>query len=182
MRRPLALLSVCLLPALALAGELSINVGQRGSFYVVEVDAQIDAQAERLRALITDYENLDRLSDSILESEIRETYSPVRHSVFTFSRVCVAIFCRDLEQVQLVEQRADGDIVMTIPPDQGDFSRGSARWHFEAARSGTRMRFHSELEPAFWVPPVIGPLLIRHALRRETRESIEKLQALAVTP
>ena len=42
------------------------------------------------------------------------------------------------------------------------------------------MAFRAEIEPAFWVPPVIGPYLIARELRaqaRTTAEAIERLGA-----
>lgn len=179
MRPYTALLAACLLPVAAPAQNLLIEVGQRNALYVVNADAWVDASPDRLRELLTDYAHLDRLNDSILESEIRETHSATRHTVYTYAEVCVAIFCRALEQVQDVEQRPDGDIVVTILPDRGDFRQGYARWHFQATYAGTRIAFESALEPAFWIPPFVGQLLIKHALWRETQETIEKLEALA---
>ena len=180
MTRYAVLLAAWLIPPVAAAADnLLIEVGRRDALYVVTGDAWVDASAERLRDLLTDYTRLDRLNDSILASEIRKTCSSTRHSVYTYAEVCVAVFCRELKQVQVVEQHPDGDIIVTILPGRGDFRRGYARWHFQAANAGTRISFESELEPGFWVPPFIGPILIKHALWRETQETIEKLEALA---
>ena len=41
------------------------------------------------------------------------------------------------------------------------------------------MRFRSEIEPAFWVPPLIGPWLIQRALQAETLKSVANLERLA---
>lgn len=182
MSRCAALLIVCLIPFIAAAEDFQIEVQQRDARYAVTVEMWIEASATTLHDLLTDYEHLDQLNDSILKSEVRETFSATRHHVYTFAEVCVAIFCRELEQVQEVEQRPGGDIVMMILPNQGDFAQGYAYWHFEPARPGTRITFESELEPAFWVPPVIGPFLIKHALWREIQETVGRLEALAVTP
>ena len=54
-----------------------------------------------------------------------------------------------------------------------------ARWQFWTEPTATRMRFSSEIEPSFWVPPLIGPWLIRHALYAEALRSVINLERLA---
>lgn len=168
-----------LLPLTAFGGPPRIEVQQIGRHYGVKVDAWVAAPVATLHTILTDYEHLGRLNDSILRSEVLSTLAPTLHRVYIFAEICVSVFCRTLEQTQGVRQRADGDIVAAIVPDSGDFRWGFARWHFEPAENGTRMRFESQFEPAFYVPPLIGPMLIKHALRRETLETVEKLEALA---
>lgn len=180
MTRIAALLLGCAIPFAAAGEALRIEVDQVDTRYVVSVDMSIAASAPAVRRLLTDYAHLAQLNDSILESRVVETFSANRHRVYTFAEVCVAVFCRDLQQFQDVEQRQDGDIFLTIVPEGSDFQSGYAHWRFEIGDSATRVLLDSKLEPAFWVPPVIGPLLIKHALRRETLESVEKLEALAV--
>ena len=168
-----------LVPAAALGDAVLIEVQQTDRRYAVTVDAWLAAPVATLHALLTDYEHLSQLNDSILRSEVLATLGPTSHRVYIFAEICVSVFCRTLEQTQGVRQREDGDIVEAIVPEAGDFRWGFARWHFEPGENGTWMRFESEFEPAFFVPPLIGPMLIKHALRRETLETVEKLEALA---
>lgn len=172
----------CLLAAApAGAGEvLDVAVEQFGTRYVVDIDARFDVPADRLRALLTDYPNLGLVNDSIQRSEVLETISPRHHCVRTEARVCVALLCKTIVQVQDVSQLPDGDILATVRATRSDFSYGVARWQFHEESAGTRMHFRSEIEPAFWVPPLIGPWLIRRALQAEALESIANLERLAV--
>lgn len=150
--------------------------------YVVEIDARFDVPAERLRVLLTDFAHLNRINDSIRRSEVIETNSPQHHCVLTEADVCVAMFCKHIVQVQDVSVLPDGNILATVRPTRSDFSYGVARWDFREESGGTRMRFRSEIEPAFWVPPLIGPWLIQRALHAETIKSVANLERLAETP
>lgn len=162
------------------AGEvLDVAVQRFDQRYVVEVDARFDAPAERLRMLLTDYAHLDRINASISRSEVIETNSSQHHCVLTEADVCVAVFCKHVVQVQDVSVLPDGNILATMRPTRSDFSYGVARWDFFEEPAGTRMRFRSEIEPAFWVPPLIGPWLIQRALQAEMLKSVANLERLA---
>ena len=41
------------------------------------------------------------------------------------------------------------------------------------------MLFDAEIEPAFWVPPLIGPYLIARELRRQAQVTAESIERLA---
>lgn len=162
------------------AGEiLAVAVERFDQRYVVEIDVRFAAPSERLRAVLTDYAHLDRINDSIRRSEVIEINSPQHHCVLTEADVCVTVFCKHIVQVQDVSVLPDGRILAMVRPTRSDFRYGVARWDFWQEPAGTRMRFRSEIEPAFWVPPVIGPWLIQRALQAETIKSVTNLERLA---
>ena len=72
-------------------------------------------------------------------------------------------------------------IVPRVLPQMSDLRYGLARWRMSACaddRRRTCLEFKAELEPDFWVPPLIGPWLIQRKLHQEaivTAEGIEKL-------
>lgn len=166
--------------AVAGAGEVvNVSVDHFEKRYVVEIDARFNASAERLRELLTDFPNLNRINDSIQSSEVLEINSPQHHCVRTEAKVCVAMLCKTIVQVQDVSVLPDGNLLATIRATRSDFSYGVAHWDFWKEHAMTRMRFRSEIEPAFWVPPLIGPWLIRRALQDEALKSVANLERLA---
>ena len=42
------------------------------------------------------------------------------------------------------------------------------------------MHFSAELEPAFWVPPIIGPWLFRHKITSELLESATYMEMAVI--
>lgn len=162
------------------AGEvLSVDVGESAGRYAVEVEVRFDAPAARLRALITDYAHLDRINEAIRRSEVLAVNGPLQHRVRTEAQVCVGPFCRRIVQIQDVEVLPGGDVLATLRPEGSDFRYGRAEWQFQPEADGTRMHFRSEIEPAFWVPPLIGPWLIKRALEAEALKSVASLERLA---
>lgn len=163
----------------ALAGEiLNVNVERREARYIAAVEMRFFSDAETLRHIVTDYPNLTRLNDSILFSEVISQDGPSSHRVKMRIKVCVAIFCKELEQVQDVQVMQNGSIVATIRPEQSDFDYGFARWQFWPEPESVVMRFSSEIEPGFWVPPIIGPWLVQQALYKETVKTVTNLDRL----
>lgn len=163
----------------AWAGEiLSVNVEQRDSRYIAEVDMRFYTDAATLRRMVTDYPNLTRLNDSILYSKVLSEQGPDSHTVEMKIKACVSVFCKQIHQVQDVQILGDGSIVANMRPDQSDFDYGFARWQFWDEPESVVMRFTSEIEPSFWVPPLIGPWLVQQALHNETIKTVTNLDRL----
>jgi len=164
---------------LALAGDvLDVNVEQRGGHYIAEVDMRLTGDAETLRRLVTDYAHLDRLSEAILSSKVLARQDAAHARVYMKLHPCLTFFCKTLEQVQDVERMANGDVVAHMVPEQSDFDFGYSRWQFWPEPGSVVMRFTTELAPALWVPPVIGPWLVQQALYRETLKTAATLDRL----
>ena len=56
---------------------------------------------------------------------------------------------------------------------------GWASWDIEADGDGTLVRYVAEVEPKFWIPPVIGPFVIRTVLKSRGIRAAQRLEAVA---
>lgn len=178
MRRCVACL--LLVPLVAGAGEiLDSDVELDDGTYRITVNARIDAPPATVHRLLTDYDHLSLINRSIEESLIVQTYSPVEHRVHTVIKACILFFCRRVTQLQDITQYDDGSIKAVILPEGSDFRHGTARWELAADGQGTRMHFTAELEPAFWIPPLIGPWLFERKIVQEIRESAWHMEMAA---
>ena len=78
---------------------------------------------------------------------------------------------------------ADGGVLKAeLLPHGGDFKAGRARWTVGACPSAapiTCMDVRIELVPAFWVPPVLGPWVIRRKMVEEARRTSAGLEVMA---
>ena len=146
--------------------------------YTLSLDAWISAPVPKVHHALTDYTHLERVNPAVKESEIIHSSSSVHHRVRTLIEACIAFFCKRLMQVWDVEQQSDHVIVATIVPELSNFRSGNANWVLRKESSGTRLRFTTQLEPSFWVPPLIGPWLIRYKLHKEALESVNNLERL----
>lgn len=179
MRRLLALCA-CLWTLHVSAGELiNASVEHRDKRYFIEIDMRIKADPARVYALLTDYNHLKRLNGSIELSELMFSLDERTHRVKVVTDACVMFFCKTLTQVQDVEQVDEHVVIATVIPQQSDFEYAHARWAINAEHGMTRVTFNADLKPAFWVPPLIGPPLIKDKLYDEGIATIEALERLA---
>jgi len=176
----LFILLLCLASSSVNAGEvLESKVSSKDKRYFVSLDVVINANAQRVYKLLTDYNNLTNISDSITESNLVYSLSDNDHRVKVTTKACVSFFCKTIIQVQDVEQLNGMVIVTTSLPDKSDVDYAHARWKITDENGLTRVSFNSDLKPSFWVPPLIGPPLIETALRNEALAIIDGLETLA---
>lgn len=148
--------------------------------YRIEMEMAIAADIDTVRAIITDYGNLDRISDLLTETELLEASGGdgIRRRLFT--KICILFFCFDSVIVEDVETPGDDTVLTFVIPELSDFHSGRSYWHIRSLDSDrTLLRFRYVLEPDFWIPPIIGPLLIKRKLLGEAEATIEKIETLA---
>lgn len=164
------------LPALALAETVVTRLDQDS--YSVRMEVQISAPSEYVRALLTDYEHLDRVNPSISKSQLLGSFKPGQARVRTVTRSCVAFMCFDMTQVQDVEVRPDGEIIATMVPGKSDFKDGVALWRILPNGTGTHVVFEARMRPAFWVPPLIGMWMIERQIDQQLAVTVFNLNRL----
>ena len=180
-RRLLAVL--LLMPPAALAGEiLDSSVSHEGVLYSLSVTARIDAPLDTVYRSITDFDNLAAINPAIEESQLLATPTADTRHVRSVIRVCILVFCKRVEQVQEVTLLEDYALDAVVLPQGGDFRSGVAHWQLTAKGATTEMLFTNTFEPDFWVPPVIGPWLIKRKLMREVAETAMYIEVSAHGP
>jgi len=155
------------------------NAEYDGDSYRVEVDALVAVPKAQVRELLTDYEHLGRVNPSIEVSEILLRRAPGDYQVRTVTEACVWFYCKHIRQVQDVIESADGSVTATVIPARSDFRHGYARLNLWQEATGTRVLIRAEVEPDFWIPPVIGPWLIKRKLKSEALETVANLERVA---
>lgn len=158
-----------------------LEVDQHGNSYSVYVVMELDAPAEKVRALLTDYAHLDRLNASITASEITDAKDDGTLRVLTRFEHCILFFCLTVQRVEDITEDVHGRILVALVPDASSFRSGQASWEVKRIGSGSRVIHRATLEPEFWVPPWIGTAILKATLRREIRASFENLECLTRT-
>ena len=167
-----ALLALLLVPFAAGAGEVvESSVALDAGIYSVDVLVRIEAPLEVVFQAITDYVRLTVINSSILESYIVETQGADRYRVFTRVKFCVLFFCKQIRQVQDMVEYNPARVIATILPELSDFDSGRASWDLVVADDVTYMQFSTEVDPSFWVPPLIGTWLIKREMIKQVKET-----------
>jgi hypothetical protein len=168
------------LPALTGAADfLRTEVTHEDSIYRVDFEVRLAAPAPAIHRLLTDYDRLDRLSPRVAESRRLPARAGGPERLRLVVEVCVWVFCRRLQRVMDIEPRPEGDILSLAEPKEGDFAHVREQWRIYPEAARTRLRYEAEYTPAFFVPPLLGPWLIRHKLHDELVVVVERLEALA---
>jgi len=177
------LAALLLLPASSLAGEiLASSINHEGEDYTLSVTARIDAPLDTVYRLITDFDNLAAINPAIEESQLLAILQPDTRRVRSVIKVCILVFCKRVMQVQDVTLLAGHVIEAVILPEFSDFRSGLARWQLTARGAATVLEFSNSFEPDFWVPPVIGPWLIKRKLVWEVTETAMYIEAKEYDP
>lgn len=170
-----ALLMSAATPALE---TLRLEATRNNGVFLLDAEVHIEAPISAVRAIVTDYEQLERLSDRIEESSVLER-EPNGTLVFTRVNACFAFFCRTLERVERVIEYGPYHIEATTLPERSNVKQGKIVWMLHEAGEGTRMEYHLTLEPGFWVPPLIGRIVIPRSMRAEAVLMFERIEELA---
>ncbi len=64
-------------------------------------------------------------------------------------------------------------------PEISDFKLSKETWTFVAENGGTVVTYRLLMEPDFWVPPGIGPYLIKRKFRNNGGDAIDRIEAIA---
>ncbi len=166
-------------PAQAVAATIrTLEITHSKGSYHVTFDVLLAAEPEKAWALLSDYQQWFRLSDNLKEVQLLERFPDGRERVRLRFRSCVLIFCKTIRQVKDVTARPKRDILTVMVPGQGDFTSGWEHWRILAEQDKTRVHYNAEIVPGFRLPPLIGPSILKHKLRRTLIGTAKKLEAL----
>ena len=167
-------------PAVAQSVE-RLDVEHDGGVFTVAFDVLITGRAGRARAVLPDYRQWQHLSTSITESRLIGSLPDGRQRIGVSLRSCIVrIFCRTVRQVKDMETGTGRVSFRTeMVPGEGDFASGWEVWDIlDEADSRTRLKYRASLVPAFALPPLLGPWIVKRELRRELLATAANLQRL----
>ena len=70
-------------------------------------------------------------------------------------------------------------LVAIADPELSNFRFARERWQLIPEEGGTVLIYDFEMEPDFWVPPVVGPYVVKRAMRSGGISAVDRIEALA---
>ena len=139
--------------------------------YKVSFEVSINADPQRVREVVTDYDNLHALSGTVVSSKVL-TRDGGRTRLRTIRKVTDATVAKD------------GGILHRTIASESDFSFAEEHLTIHAGpeNQGTRARYDAELVPKFFVPPLIGPWLVRRQIINDLTETANAVERVAADP
>jgi hypothetical protein len=176
----LVLLILGMIMSGAAAGDLrELQVTHKQGVYQMKMAAMVEAPAEYVRDVLTDYARIYRLNPSITESEVLPSPDAGVARVKTVMTGCVAFFCREVGRVEDVRELASGDLHAVIVPELSNLRSGSAKWSFEPVGEQTLVTYQADMEPDFFIPPLIGSFFVKQNIRSELTTSFARIECVA---
>jgi len=156
-----------------------ISVELEDDHYYLKSEAWMDASREEIYRVLTDYDLYVQISSGFVESHNVEAESDGKPRFYTRMQGCVLLFCKSFERYGHLILRPQSDIVAIVDPEVSDFDFSRESWELISEDDGTVMIYNFEMDPGFWVPPVIGPYYIKRTLRRGGKDAVQRIEALA---
>ena len=166
--------------AAALAATINdVEINYAAGRYHLTSETYLAAPREAVFRVLTDYDRFGRISSVFEETRFLVPDADGTPRVYTRLAGCVLFFCKRLERVERLEMNAPGFIRTTAEPSRSDFRYARSEWRLEPSEDGTLVRYEIELEPDFWVPPVIGPWMIKRRLVSGGADAVARIEDLA---
>ena len=159
----------------AWAGPTKIAVSARGDHFHMSLDMMLRAPVRRVWQVITDYADIKRLNPAVKRSAV------IRRDGLTLLRMhitsCVLFICFPVTQTEAMTASGHRRVRGVIIPQLSSFRSGYSQWRLRAVAGGTKARFEATFTPSFYIPPLIGPWMIRRKLHDEMRRTASRLTA-----
>lgn len=175
----LALFFVAGSPVVHSATFYYLDVTEEQGVYRVSADVHLEAPLRAVRAVITDYNHLTRITGAIRESHVVARLADGTTYVHTETRACFALFCNTLVQVQRVTENSPTQIEAVTLPRVSDARSGRTVWDLAEDKGGTRLRYRMSIEPTFWIPPLVGAPIVKSTLQDQARRTARGIEKLA---
>jgi len=170
---------VAALAAAATIGELDVK-RDRGR-YSLEAYGRLDATPESIYAVLTDFDDnaYSRIADGYKESRYLEPAADGTPVVYTRMEGCALWHCMSLERTERLETNAPYWVKSTVLPERSNFKHSVSEWSLERDGDGTKMIYKLDIEPAFSVPPIIGPWYMKRILSQGGVRAVLRIERLA---
>jgi len=160
------------------AGELLKSfVDEIDDHYILNLDMRIDGEYDAVYEVLIDFNHLDKVNSTITSSQLLESNNKI-HRVQFMSNGCVWILCQEVNQVVIVTELGNGYIMTETLPELSDIDYGRTLWQIIDEGASTRIKYHSDLVPGFWIPPFIGSSILQDRILEEGIKTINGIERI----
>jgi hypothetical protein len=156
-----------------------LSVTEAYGEYRLRIAALLDAPADYVHIVITDYKHAYRINPSVTKVEILPSHNDKVVRVRNQSEQWVGPFCFNIDWVGDILETVDGDIRVKTLPEPGNFESGTAIWKIRPHGERTRVLHESRLKPDFFIPPVIGDNIMKNMMRTSTLDTFKRIECHA---
>ncbi len=159
---------------------LSVEMQFEDGHYTMHSEVWFEAGREPVYAVFSDWDLSPEFSSAIVEARDLPADETGRPGYYIVNRGCVLFFCKSLTRRGYIERDHPRVLRAFADPEHSDFEVCDERWEFSEHEGGTVVTYTLHMKPGFWVPPAIGPYLIRRKLAKKAGQALDRVEALAL--
>lgn len=179
--RVYALYALFLFSSICTAGELEeLSVTEAGGEYRLRIVSVLDAPADYVYNVITDYKHAYRINPSITEIEILSSDRNEVVRVRSRSEHWVGPFRFKIDWVGDFVETKHGHIKVITVPEFSSFESGFAIWEIRPQGERTWVLHESSLKPKFFILPVIGDYIVKKHMVDESTTTFNRIECHAM--
>lgn len=158
-----------------------LDISRDDGVYSLVADTYLDASPQAIFDVLMDYERMNRISSVYKEYGYLEPQPDGTPTVYTLMEGCLVgkVFCKAMRRVETLEAREPYFIRTTTLPEQSDFEHSVSEWYLEPSGDGTNVVYKLEMDPDFWVPPVVGPWILKRTLMEGGTNAVNRIERIA---
>jgi hypothetical protein len=176
----LLLLAVAGLSTAANAAEMrGLTVDYSDHRYTMQSEVWFDASVEQVYEVFRRWDLSTQFSSAIVEARDMEADAQGRPQYYIRNKGCILFFCLTAERQGYVESEPNEVLRAFANPETSDFLLSNETWTFAEENGGTVVIYELKMRPKFWVPPGIGPYLIKRKLKNNGGDAIDRIEIIA---
>lgn len=177
-----SLLALSLLASSASAAELrEITVDHDKGVYTMNSVVWFDAPIDKMYEVFRRWDYSKEFSSAIVEARDVEPDDQGRPQYYSRMKGCVLFFCKEFVRQGHAEVVLNEVLRATADPGKSDFEFVDEEWTFSEEDGGTVVVYDLKMDPKFWIPPAIGPYLIKRKLKNDGGDAIDRIEAMALS-
>lgn len=159
----------------------TLEVTREKGRYELFADSFLAAPPAEIYAVLLEYDDdaFQRISSVYKESRYLEPEPDGTPIVFTLMEGCVMFFCMSMRRTERLETEAFSYIRTETIPEESNFKYATSEWTFAPEGEGTRMSYSLIMEPDFFVPPIVGPWVLKRILSSGGARVIGRIERIA---
>lgn len=181
-RRSVAGAVLLLLAFQAMAADVNwIEVDRKGGRVDVRSEILINAPLPEVYAALLDYDKFATMGDTFADSRYVEPDADGAPRIYTRTEGCIWFFCKTIERYARLEVEPQQKIVAIADPELSDAALSVESWTLTADGDATVISYRHEIDTGFWVPPLLGALIINRSVEQGTRKAAGRIEEMALS-
>lgn len=179
----LLLLNLLLLaPAIMAATMTEVEVTKEKQRYRMTATAVLQAATDNVIEIMVAYDELTNINPYLLESRLLSSNGDTQRVSMT-TRTCFMLICYKMQHVQDFVRPDKQTIYSEFIPELSDFKHGWTRWSATSVEGTgqptTLLKIELEVEPDFFIMPIIGTRVLKDKLIEITEVTVDNLEKKA---